>query len=163
MAKKLTYDAAEFALTRFRYDPETGAFFNIKSGKAAGNRQSLGYFVVYLNDKFGSVYAHRLAWFFMSGDIPPEEIDHINKDRGDNRACNLREATRTENVCNGPKRSHSKQPYKGVRLSPSGRWQARIRVGKKEISLGHFDSAREAYEEYIFAALHHHGSFASLV
>ena len=159
MARKITPEALAVAKSRMRYDPETGYFHNIKTGRVLGSPQGSGYWAIPIFEH-GEVYAHRLAWFFVYG-FSPVEIDHENRNRSDNRLCNLRNCTKLQNACNSPKRAHSKQPYKGVRLTKSGAWQARIRVNNECINVGHFPSAREAYEEYIFAALKHHGEYAS--
>ena len=44
-----------------------------------------------------SVYAHRVAIALCSGEWPSDEVDHINRDRSDNRLCNLRVVTHSEN------------------------------------------------------------------
>lgn len=159
MANKITKEALAVARGTMRYDQADGFFYSLSKNKKLGSHQGSGYWTVYIHD-FGEVYAHRLAWAFIHG-LDVVEVDHKNRDRADNRLCNLRGATRSENVRNSPKRAHSMQPYKGVRLTRSGSWQARIRVNCKEINIGHFSTAREAYEEYIFAALKFHGEYAS--
>jgi hypothetical protein len=46
----------------------------------------------------GTLYkAHRLAWFYETGQWPEHEIDHINGDATDNRFQNLRDVTHREN------------------------------------------------------------------
>jgi hypothetical protein len=77
------------------YNPDTGLFFwkQKKQGrrlnKVAGCAISDGYIIIRFNKK--NARAHRLAWVYVYGDIPDGMyIDHINRDRSDNRICNLR-------------------------------------------------------------------------
>ena len=43
-------------------------------------------------------YAHRLAWFYVYGEWPVNELDHIDEDKENNAIDNLREATHAENL-----------------------------------------------------------------
>jgi hypothetical protein len=87
------------------YDPLTGHFTwlvdrgtNKLKGKRCGNIECDGYVSCCFNRK--RYKAHRLAYLYMTGDWPKLEIDHINRNRQDNRWENLREATRSENASN---------------------------------------------------------------
>lgn len=91
----------------FHYDPETGSLRryphirNPNMGPEAKPDYS-GYAAV--NLKLGSqnrrFLAHRLIWCWMTGEWPVDQIDHINRIKSDNRWCNLREATRSQNEMN---------------------------------------------------------------
>lgn len=79
----------------FDYNPETGLFFwkqgkqGRRINKVAGCAIPDGYIIVRFNKK--NFRAHRLAWIYMHGDIPNGMyIDHVNRDRSDNRISNLR-------------------------------------------------------------------------
>lgn len=100
------------------------------------------------------VYMHRQIMKY-----PKKAIDHINRNGLDNRKINLREASRSENGQNcGPrKRKHGK--YKGTEKA-GNRWQARIRVNWKRISLGMFKTEEEAALAYNRAALKFFGDSA---
>jgi hypothetical protein len=105
--------------------------------------------------------AHRLAWFWMTGEWPPGEIDHENRDPLDNKWKNLRLATRAQNAANmsGKRPSHGlKGAYKSKR---SGRWFSQISIDCKSVFLGRFDTAQEAHEAYMTAARKHFAGFAS--
>jgi hypothetical protein len=94
---------------------------------------------------------------------PPHglEVDHANGNKLDNRLCNLRVATRTQNNANARTRKHSKSGIKGVRFHKlNKRWQARIRCAGKQLHLGYFDTPQMAAEAYSRAASSLFGEFA---
>lgn len=70
-------------------------------------------------------------------------VDHINRNPLDNRLENLRCVDRGENARNSKVLKTSKSGIKGVRYR-YGRYQARITLNGKTISLGHFDTLEEA-------------------
>jgi hypothetical protein len=83
-----------------KYDPETGIFTKIKDGSICGyNPTCKGYGRIYIN-RLG-YYSHRLAWLYVYGEWPKQQIDHINRIRNDNRICNLRDVSPAENMANG--------------------------------------------------------------
>jgi len=152
------------------YNSETGKFTWLKSqglggrngkvGDLAGSLSVKGYWVIRLNRKL--YYAHRLAWFYKTGYFP-YEVDHVNLNRLDNRWCNLREATRSNNSMNVAKRNDNTSGYKGVTLDKRiDKWRARINLNKQEIFLGHFDTKELAYAAYCEAAENKFKSFARL-
>lgn len=132
------------------YDPESGLFkWKRHSGRTkstyVGSVTSKGYIYIKI-DRTGYM-AHRLAWLWVFGEFPPDQIDHINGKKDDNRIENLREATNTENVRGGKMRSNNTTGYKGVFLeSRTGRYRARITINSKNINLGFYASAEEAAE-----------------
>lgn len=95
-------------------------------------------------------YAHRLAWMYVYGDFPNDEIDHINGNALDNRIENLRDVSRTANCRNMPKyRTSSGAGLVGVNFyNDLGKWRVHIgdnhptRKGRK--FLGHFEDFFEA-------------------
>jgi len=65
------------------------------SGSIAGYKSEKGYIYIRLD---GILYpSHRLVWMYVYGYFPPDQIDHINHDKGDNRVLNLRAVTNGEN------------------------------------------------------------------
>lgn len=81
---------------------------------------------------------HRVIFLYHHGFLP-ECLDHINGIRSDNRIENLRPATKYENICNSKFRSDNTSGVKGVNWNKiKNRWQARIFVNKKVISLGYY-------------------------
>jgi len=141
------------------YDPETGLFTwlrspnrRIKVGDVAGT-SSHGYVKIKIQGK--AHFAHLLAWYMMTGTYP-EQIDHENGDRSDNRFLNLRVATSAQNRQNVfvPQRNN-RSGFRGVFKGRRG-WQAHITVDQKTRHLGVFESPEEAHQAYLMAKQTHH-------
>lgn len=140
---------------RLHYSPESGVFTwrrgagaRAKAGAVAGTRTEQGYIRIGIDGRY--YRAHRLAWLYVHGSWPVEQIDHINGDRADNRIANLREVTAAGNRQNqGVARCDSETGLLGV-TARDGKYLARLRVGGKELSGGRHLTADAAYE----AALH---------
>lgn len=132
------------------YDAQTGAFVwkmktcdKVVPGKPAGGFNAGGYLRLHIDKQF--VYGHRLAWFYVYGEWPAGHLDHVNGNPSDNRIANLRLASQAQNNQNHPARKDSASGVRGVmRRKDTGRWRAEIRVDKRLISLGCFDSLEEA-------------------
>lgn len=145
----------------FDYCADTGVFTRavsvcnrVRVGERAGCAHHDGYRQISLRGKvFGE---HRLAWAHHYSEQPPEQIDHINGDRSDNRICNLRAATNRLNSCN----RRTARALKGVERLPSGRWGARIGSNGQSFYLGTFDTPEQAHVAYRKAASALHGEFA---
>lgn len=165
---KMTDKQRRMLMDELSYDPITGLFHWRKSGRGRSKREgevagcphSNGYLRIKV---CGTQYlAHRLAWLFVHGAWPVHEVDHVNRDRADNRLANLRAATVSENRRNTvgiPSRRQSK--FKGVSLGKGyRRWSARIFVGGVLHKIGLFDTEAEAAEAYREAAARLHGVFA---
>lgn len=147
------------------YDMQTGVFTwrqraaNVPAGSVAGSKAANGY--VYIRIKRRQCLAHRLAWFYVYGQWPDEQIDHINGNRADNSWANLRPASQSQNSCNGVLRSTNKSGYRGVSWSKDkGKWVARIVKEGKQHVLGYFHDKDLAYAAYLEAARNLHGKFA---
>lgn len=84
------------------YNPETGIFKwkictgSAYPGKEAGCLSDDGYVRIRVHKVL--YLASRLAWLYMTGDWPTDQIDHINLVKNDNRWTNLREATASQNT-----------------------------------------------------------------
>jgi HNH endonuclease len=128
----------------FSYDPETGHFTRIvkrqlPAGTVAGStKRNKGYISITVDRR--KYQAHRLAWLWIYGTWP-SQLDHINRDRADNRINNLRPATPTLNALNRSLQVTSRSGVTGVihcdnwRLNP---WSAQIMVNGKNVVLGYF-------------------------
>lgn len=128
-------------------------------GKEAGTLSN-GYTAIRIQGK--GYYAHRLAWKYVTGAEPTDQIDHENLNKARNEFSNLREASNAQNGCNSLVRPHSKVGLKGVHFHKRDNlYQARIRVKGKTLSLGFFKSPQAAHEAYKQAADKYNGEFAN--
>jgi hypothetical protein len=147
------------------YDPQTGIFtWKVRTAKrtivgdTAGCPNKKGY--IYIRIDTVNYRANVLAWFYVTGQWPSDQIDHENCKRGDNRFSNLREATCTNNAHNRPMRKTNTSGYTGVFWRKgTRRWQAKIMINRKYIHLGCFDEAPDAARAYKEAAKKYHGEF----
>jgi hypothetical protein len=91
-------------------------------------------------------------------------VDHANNDPLDNRKCNLRICTPSQNQMNRGKEKTNKSGYKGVHYFKWGhrikRWKAEIGYDGKTHFIGYFATKEEAYAAYCEAAKKYHGEFA---
>lgn len=82
-------------------------------------------------------------------------VDHINRDKSDNRCINLRFVTPQASALNLSLRSNNTSGVKGVSHTPNGRYRAYITVNEKWMSLGTYDTVEEATEIRKKAELEH--------
>ncbi len=88
-------------------------------------------------------------------------VDHIDRNRLNNRRDNLRICTQAQNSCNRSMMRNNTSGFKGV--SRHGKkWQSRIKLDGKSMFLGYFNTKEEAARAYDAAAVKFHGEFASL-
>ena len=118
------------------------------------NISDQGYAKMMLNGKNEKM--HR----FIFGDSE-KSIDHINRNKLDNRLTNLREADHSENKYNKPKQANNTSGYKGVFRSRN-KWRVEIQAKGIKYALGSFDSNVEAAKAYNEKAKELFGEFAYL-
>ena len=129
----------------------------VKAGDVAGNTRLNGYIETRVG---GNVFlVHRIVFFLHYG-YWPEYIDHINRDRADNRVENLRECTVGQNQYNSAKRPNTKFGRNIDWNSNQNKYVVRIQVKGRRLLCGYFDDlelaelvASEAREKY-------HGEYA---
>lgn len=133
------------------YDPDTGHFTwlvsrnsnTAVSGSRAGSINGNGYRQVRIDGRFYP--AHRLAFLYLLGEQPPDHVDHINRDKSDNRWANLRPATGRENMGNVGLRGDNTSGHRGVSWNKRvGKWQVHGARDGRRIYLGLFDDLGEA-------------------
>ena len=96
---------------------------------------------------------HRIAWLFAHGEFAQGNIDHINRDKSDNRIANLRLATFEQNAQNRLKNSKNTSGFKGVTWHKRDeRWQAAITIKGKVLYLGQYKVLNDASRAYIEAS-----------
>lgn len=131
------------------YSPETGLFTWIGSrsnaranGTVVTCENAAGYVVVRLD---GKLYrCARLAFLYMTGEWPKDEVDHINGCTANDRWANLRDCTSQQNKQNRSVRYDSSTLHKGVKQLPSGNFTASIKHNYQSIYLGSFKTLEEA-------------------
>ena len=154
----------EIARDLLEYDPETGRLWwkenrnrtditGSEAGWVDNNRRRLE-----IGEK---VYlAHRVAYFLHTGEQPPEFLDHKDGDSLNNRASNLRPATRRQNNRNKGIYANNSTGYRGViYCRESGKYRARIGLGGKKKTIGRFPTAEEASQAYEAFARENYGEF----
>ncbi len=119
---------------------------------------------LFKNGKTNTRNVHRLVGCeFIDNPLRKPCIDHIDGDRTNNYVSNLCWATISENSRNCNKRITSASLYKGVVYRRcNNKWQARILVDGKRVSLGVFPTEKDAAIKYNEAAAHYFGEYAKL-
>ncbi len=132
------------------YIPETGDFIwtnprgkKVKTGSRAGTVTAKGYIAIFFGGRPHK--AHRLAFFFMEGAFPENEVDHIDGDKTNNRWDNLRKCTRAENQQNLKMYENNSSGYQGVRVV-RGKFKAQIAANRIIYRSSLFETIDEAIE-----------------
>lgn len=158
----------EFLRQILDYDPETGKLFwkerdvslfpavtpsrsrslcalwneRYANNEALGSVNKQGYKAGRILNQ--TVTAHRVIWKLVTGK-DPDQVDHINGLRSDNRLSNLRNVDRLTNQRNAGMRRDNMSGATGVGwVKASGKWQARITVFDRRIHLGRFNTFNDA-------------------
>lgn len=123
----------------------TECLYNLVSG-VRWHVVNNGYLRGYINKEL--IYLHHLI-------LPPKDgfwIDHINRNKADNRWCNLRYVTPTENLINRGLTRANTSGYLGVYWdNEREKWSACIKLNKKTKRLGRFLTKEEAARAYLEA------------
>lgn len=119
---------------------------NVRSdlvGKRVGHTEIIkGYRVLFFQYK--NYREHRLIYFMHKKAWPPM-VDHINRDKSDNRIENLRAATHGQNVQNSC--GYAKSGFKGVYFNKRV-WEACISLDGKRKFLGSSKDVKKAVRIY---------------
>lgn len=157
----LSLPSQELLLQLLRYDAETGKLFWLPrplenfaresrgkvwnarfAGKEAFSLGARGYVTIAINGQ--RYYAHRIIWRMATGEIP-NEVDHINGDKIDNRLVNLRSATRETNGRNLSIKSNNTSGVNGVYWNKKDRrWVAYGKLDHRMVVIGRFKEKQEA-------------------
>jgi hypothetical protein len=161
-ADRITLPDAETLRSLLSYDPETGVLtwltrpatskvnknFNARfAGKEAGTIESWGYRQLRIFRKLQM--AHRVIWKMVTGEEPPDHLDHKDGNPSNNRWLNLRAANALENSWNSSVRSNNSSgheciyPLDTVRPT-SKKFRVQMQVGGKKKLIGDFHTIEEA-------------------
>ncbi len=155
----------------FEYEPETGLlrwkeaagrYGRIPAGSVAGTLNGEGYRYVVID---GVHYrASRVIWAWMTGEWPEHQVDHEDRNPGNDRWINLRPATGTQNKANNGIYRNNTSGYPGVYYDKErGHWRSKGVVDGKRRWLGRFATAEEAYAAYCANKQATYGEFALVV
>ncbi len=160
---------AEFVRERLDYDPVTGIFrwkvsaSRVNIGDQAGSH-ARKYILIGMR-WYGQLFAHRLAWLHFYGKAPAGEIDHIDGNPANNAIANLREATSSQQKMNKRVQSNNRSGLKGAYFHAcrtGKQWRSQIKVGRRLIFLGYFDTAEQAHDAYTAASKVHFAEFSPI-
>jgi hypothetical protein len=148
------------------YNPDLGTFKwlkkpnrNIVLGSTAGGYDVNGYLKISLLGK--SMYAHRLAFLYMLGEMPAE-VDHIDLNKSNCKWENLRPCTRSQNRNNRGLSARNTSGVKGVRWCPRAKkWKVTIFTDKVQKHLGYFLDLEEAKAKIYTIREQLHGEFTN--
>lgn len=128
----------------FRYDSSTGFLIwekptsnSVKKGTIAGKVKPSGYIAIDIHKK--TYYAHRLIWLYIKGFLPTRntEIDHINRNKSDNRLSNLRLTSHQCNIRNSGRQTNNTSGVTGVSLDKKNKkWYSYIKLNGVTTNLG---------------------------
>ena len=151
----------EEVLEVLEYEQESGIFRwknprqGIATGSVAGWNHAGGYRRIQIKES--QYLIHRLVWLVETGVLPDSDIDHIDRDKSNNRFSNLRIATNSQNQQNTNGRSDNTSGFKGVHFhKATKKYSARIRINGERKELGLFETAELAHHAYKAASLEYH-------
>lgn len=117
-----------------------------KKGSSPTHINNSGYLMVCVNAK--QYLVHRIIYLMHHGTLP-DMIDHIDRNKLNNRIENLREADKEVNSWNRDLQRNNTSGYRGVSWSKvSEKWHSYIKIKGKRIHLGLFDDKEEAHIKY---------------
>ena len=132
----------------YTYDPKTGKIFGVY-GKEILSKNNYGYINISSRHIKGQLRGHHFGWYMTYGNVDFNMLDHINRNKLDNRICNLRIVSIQENNFN--------TNSNGVSFRENRKkWISRITKDKKTIHLGSFNNEEEAREAYLEAKQKYH-------
>lgn len=159
-AKPIPFSVEELE-SMFTLDRENGRLIRLKPTQERKDSENFKTDYRYISIDATQYFEHRLIWTLANRQHIPSgmDVDHINREKLDNRPENLRLATTSQNRANIGMQRNNSTGYKGVFLD-RGKFRAAIRVTGIRRYLGTFSSARAAAAAYDGAALTVFGEYA---
>jgi hypothetical protein len=153
MFSAMSLDKYKYALKFVDIDSENGiiTWKERRGGKPSGSQFGSPHYagriatLMRVGGKRVYISAHRLIYMHHYGHLP-KSLDHIDGDPLNNKISNLRAATHQQNMCNKKLSNRNKSGCHGVRLMPSGKWEARITHKGDRIYLGLFEMKKDAID-----------------
>ena len=132
------------------YDSNTGIFIwrvsttnKVNVGDVVGTINDKGYLQTRIQGKI--VKLHRLAWAFIYGVFPINQLDHEDQDKTNNRISNLRLADAFINARNMPLKCTNKSGFTGVHWNKkNSNWRVQLCINHKRINLGSYTTLNKA-------------------
>lgn len=113
------------------------------AGKVDRRKDGKEYWALNVNGKH--LMAHRMAWLYVHGTIPKNQIDHIDGNGLNNCIDNLRDVTAAENSMNKRKYANNTSGINGVSWDrKKGRWEVKVTVNFKNKRIGRFNNLLDA-------------------
>lgn len=158
--KVLAYDK-ETGIFRWRNRPKLSPQWNGRyAGSIAGWKDWKGYVLITID--YIDYRAHRLAWVYVTGEWPENDIDHRSRITNDNKFKNLREATRSQNNGNTKARKNNKSGSRGVSWDKfRQKWMAVCKFDGRYVLKKRFDKKSDAIAAYKAAYTEMFGDFVS--
>lgn len=117
------------------------------SGKRAGNKsmRASGGPQRFISINGKSYQEHRIIWVIVTGESPPIQIDHLDRDASNNSWDNLSSSDSSKNMLNKSIYKCNTSGATGVYWHKRDRkWEARCRVGGHLFNIGRFDNRLDA-------------------
>ena len=133
----------------YKCNPKTGDIFGPHGKKISnGGKSKYTRFAITIDKSSYRILAHQFVWYYVNGEIA-EFIDHINRDKKDNKISNLRSVTPQQNQFNLPAKGYSWDKV-------NKKYVSCIKVNTNTIFLGRFDNKDEAIKAYLDAKKIYH-------
>ena len=162
----------EYLKEILEYNPETGMFIwkiekarRVATNDIAGTKwkNHNGTSYLHISIDYNKYRAHRLAWLYMTGEFPVNQVDHKDGNGLNNKWDNIRSVSQSENMKNLPLRKDNKSGVCGVSFDKEfGKWVAYISANNKIIKIGRFKDIWDAIcarksAEYKYGYYENHG------